>query len=159
MDSPANEIPEAGLKVSRKEFLGLLGAGAGALMLPGKLSGKDVASETNLLPAIKNRRTRISFRYFLPWAPAWGDQKFADQRLEELVRFGHESGIDAVQFFVNTFRHTYYALPVDVESQKEWIDWMRTVVAPRIRAEGFGFELNSNNSSVPPRPTRTCAPF
>jgi hypothetical protein len=142
MDSPANEIPEAGLKVSRKEFLGLLGAGAGALMLPGKLSGKDVASETKLLPAIKNRKTRISFRYFLPWAPAWGDQKFANQRLEELVRFSHEADIDSVQFFVNTFRHTYYALPVDVESQKEWIDWMRDIVAPRIRAEGFGFEMN-----------------
>ncbi len=131
-----------GLKVSRKEFLGLLGAGAGALMLPGKLSGSESASHNPLLPAVKSRKTRISFRYFLPWAPAWGDQKFADQRLEELVRFGHEAGIDSVQFFVNTFRHSYYVLPPDVECQQPWIDWMRDVVAPRIRAEGFGFELN-----------------
>src|SRR6516225_3837960 len=129
MNSTEDEIPDAAPKVSRKEFLSLLGAGAGALMLPGKLSGKNIASETKLKPAIKNRKTRISFRYFLPWAPAWGDQKFADQRLEELVRFGHEADIDSVQFFVNTFRHTYYALPVDLESQKEWVDWMRETVA------------------------------
>ena len=142
MDSSRNKIPSGSLKFSRKEFLGLLGAGAGALVLPNKLPAKEVDSGTNLLPAIKERKTRISFRYFLPWAPAWGDQKFADQRLEELVQFGHEAGIDSVQFFVNTFRHTYYALPVDAESQQAWINWMREVVAPRIRAEGFGFELN-----------------
>lgn len=138
MNPPADKNPSNGLKVNRKEFLGLLGAGAGGLMLAGKLA----ASESGLLPLVQDRRTRISFRYFLPWAPAWGDEKFAAQRLEELVRFGHESGIDSVQFFVNTFRHTYYALPVDVESQQAWIDWMRETVAPRIRAEGFGFELN-----------------
>ena len=132
----------SGSKFSRKEFLGLLGTGAGALMLPGDVSAKDAATESMLPPILKNRKTRISFRYFLPWAPAWGDQNFADQRLEELVRFGHEAGIDSVQFFVNTFRHTYYALPVDVESQQPWIDWMREIVAPRVRAEGFGFELN-----------------
>jgi len=133
---------KGGSKVSRKEFLGLLGAGAGALILPGELSAKEPPAETRLLPAIKKRKTRVSFRYFLPWAPAWGDQKFADQRLEELIRFGHEADIDSVQFFVNTYRHSYYVLPVDVESQQVWIDWMREVVAPRIRAEGFGFELN-----------------
>ncbi len=137
-----NNKPTDSSKVSRKEFFSLLGAGAGALILPGQLSAREVAAETNLLPFIKSRKTRISFRYFLPWAPAWGDQKFANQRLEELVRFGHEAGNDSVQFFVNTFRHSYYALPVDVASQQEWIDWMREVVAPRIRAEGFGFELN-----------------
>ncbi len=131
-----------GCKVTRKEFLGLLGAGASTLLLPGQLAAKEYGVGTELPPVAKNRKTRISFRYFLPWAPAWGDQKFADQRLEELVRFGHESGIDSVQFFVNTYRPTYYALPVDVESQQPWIDWMREVVAPRIRAEGFGFELN-----------------
>ena len=134
--------PNPGSKFSRKEFLGLLGSGAGALMLPGDVSARDAAAGTILPPIIKNRKTRISFRYFLPWAPAWGDRKFADQRLDELIRFGHEAGIDSVQFFVNTFRHTYYALPVDVESQQAWIDWMREVVAPRIRSEGFGFELN-----------------
>lgn len=134
--------PNPGSKFSRKEFLGLLGSGAGALMLPGEVSAKDAVAETILPPIFKNRKTRISFRYFLPWAPAWGDQKFADQRLEELVRFGHEADIDSVQFFVNTFRHSYYVLPVDVESQQAWIDWMREVVAPRIRSEGFGFELN-----------------
>jgi hypothetical protein len=140
----ASELPLAGKSpvLSRKEFIGLLGAGTGALVLPGKVVGRDVEVETHLQPPVKNRKTRISFRYFLPWAPAWGDQKFADQRLEELVRFGHEAGIDSVQFFVNTYRHTYYALPADVESQQPWIDWMRLVVAPRIRAEGFGFELN-----------------
>ncbi len=133
-----------GSKVSRKEFLGLLGAGAGALMLPGKLSGSESCfCIILLLPIVKNRKTRISFLVtFLPWAPAWGDQKFADQRLEELVQFGHEAGIDSVQFFVNTFRHSYYVLPPDVECQQSWIDWMREVVAPRIRAEGFGLELN-----------------
>lgn len=129
-------------KVSRKEFIGLLGVGASALMLASQADGSDAAPKATLLPAVKNRRTRISFRYFLPWAPAWGDRKFADQRLEELVRFGHESGIDSVQFFVNTFRHSYYALPIDVETQQPWIDWMRDVVGPRMRAEGFGFELN-----------------
>ena len=140
---PNNDTnPETGAQFSRKEFLALLGTGAGALLLPGKVSAKDAAVATNLPPIGKQRKTRISFRYFLPWAPAWGDQKFADQRLEELVRFGHEAQIDSVQFFANTFRHTYYALPVDVESQREWIDWMREVVAPRIRAEGFGLELN-----------------
>ena len=133
---------EAGSKFSRKEFLGLLGTGAGALMLPGELSAKASVAETNLPSIVKHRKTRISFRYFLPWAPAWGDRKFADQRLEELVRFSHEAGIDSVQFFVNTFRHSYYVLPPDVESQQVWIDWMCEVVAPRIRAEGFGFELN-----------------
>ena len=135
-------VPVKDSKFTRKQFLGLLGAGAGALMVVDNLSGKDSVPETNLLPAIKNRKTRISFRYFLPWAPAWGDQKFANQRLEELIAFAHEADIDSVQFFVNTFRHTYYALPVDVESQQPWIDWMRDTVAPRIRAEGLGFELN-----------------
>ena len=134
--------PPIDIRLSRKEFIGMLGAGAGALILPDRLAAAETTSEDNLLPLPKKRKTRISFRYFLPWAPAWGDQKLADQRLEELVRFGHEAGIDSVQFFVNTFRHTYYALPVDVESQQPWIDWMRDVVAPRIRAEGFGFELN-----------------
>jgi len=142
MDSEINAGTSPGTKVSRKQFLGLLGAGAGALVLPGKLSAADPASNPALPPLIKDRKTRISFRYFLPWAPAWGDQNFANQRLDELVRFGHESGIDSVQFFVNTFRHSYYVLPVDVESQQAWIDWMREVVAPRIRAEGFGYELN-----------------
>ena len=137
-----NEGLETGSKVNRKEFLGLLGAGVGALVMSGTVSGQDHPVEAKLLLRIKKEKTRISFRYFLPWAPAWGVQKFADQRLEELIRFGHDAGIDSVQFFVNTFRHTYYALPVDVESQKEWIDWMREVVAPRIRTEGFGFELN-----------------
>jgi hypothetical protein len=137
---------------SRKQFLGLLGGGAGGLMLPATLSAGEPNSATDpqtntdagLLPLIpaNERKTRISFRYFLPWAPAWGDQKLADQRLEELVRFGHASGIDSVQFFVNTLRSTYYALPVNVASQQPWIDWMRETVAPRIRAEGFGFELN-----------------
>jgi hypothetical protein len=142
MEQTANDNPVASAKVTRKEFLGLLGAGAGALMLPGKISAKDVA-EKNLLPRVgQTRKTRISFRYFLPWAPAWGDQKFANQRLDELVAFAHEADIDSVQFFVNTFRHSYYALPPDVECQQPWIDWMREVVAPRIRAEGFGFELN-----------------
>jgi hypothetical protein len=142
MSSPAQKNPIEGAKVSRKEFLGLIGAGAGALMLSGKLSAKDATVE-NILPHVgKNRKTRISFRYFLPWAPAWGDQKFADQRLEELVRFAHEADIDSVQFYVNTFRHSYYVLPPNVECQQPWIDWMREVVAPRIRAEGFGFELN-----------------
>ena len=102
----------------------MLGASAGAVMLPGELSGKDLAAETTLLPVVKKRKTRVSFRYFLPWAPAWGDQKFADQRLEELVRFAHEADIDSVQFFVNTYRHSYYVLPVDVESQQAWIDWI-----------------------------------
>ncbi len=120
----------------------MLGAGASGLMLAGKLSAKESGVGSNLLPLVKNRKTRISFRYFLPWAPAWGDQKFAEQRIEELVRFGHEAGIDSVQFFVNTFQHSYYALPTDVACQQPWIDWMREVVAPRIRAEGFGFELN-----------------
>ncbi len=133
---------ESGSKFSRKEFLGLLGTGAGALMLPGQISAADAGPKT-LPPSVgKQRKTRISFRYFLPWAPAWGDQALADQRLEELVRFGHAADIDSVQFFVNTFRHTYYALPVDVASQQAWIDWMRDIVAPRIRREGFGFELN-----------------
>ena len=142
-----------GTGFSRKAFLGLLGSGAGALMLPAGAAAQAAAG-TNPVPAAgtaggllplvpaKDRKTRISFRYFLPWAPSWGDQAMADQRLEELVRFGHESGIDSVQFFVNTFRPTYYALPVDVASQQVWIDWMRETVAPRIRAEGFGFELN-----------------
>jgi hypothetical protein len=138
----SNNQPDTGATFSRKEFLALLGTGAGALLLPGEVSAKATAAETNLPPIGKQRKTHISFRYFLPWAPAWGDQKLADQRLEELVRFGHEAQIDSVQFFVNTFRHTYYALPVDVESQREWIDWMREVVAPRIRREGFGLELN-----------------
>lgn len=142
MNSIQNNKPVDGSKFSRKEFLGMIGVGAGALMLPGKLAAKESGDGTKLLPAIKNRKTRISFRYFLPWAPAWGDQKLADQRLEELVHFGHEADIDSVQFFVNTFRHSYYVLPPDVESQREWIDWMRAVVAPRIRAEGFGLELN-----------------
>lgn len=111
-------------------------------MLPSTATGQKAGSVEELPVLIKNRRTRISFRYFLPWAPAWGDQALANQRLEELIRFGHESGIDSIQFFCNTFRPTYYALPVDVESQREWIDWMGTVVAPRIRSEGFGYELN-----------------
>ncbi len=138
--------PASGTTFSRKEFLGLLGGSAGALILPPQVSARETAAdsvaETGLPPLIARRKTRISFRYFLPWAPAWGDQKFADQRLEELVRFGHAAGIDSMQFFVNTFRASYYVLPVDVESQQPWIDWMREVVAPRIRAEGFGFELN-----------------
>jgi hypothetical protein len=132
----------AGGKFNRKKFLGLLGGSAGALLLPGKVSARDAGSGAALPPLAKNRKTRVSFRYFLPWAPAGGDQHFARQRLEELVQFAHAAGIDSVQFFVNTFRHSYYVLPVDVESQREWIDWMREVVAPRIRAEGFGFELN-----------------
>lgn len=114
-------------------------------MLPGATagqSGRESVPAEKLPPLVKQRRTRISFRYFLPWAPAWGDQALASRRLEELVRFGHAAGIDSVQFYVNTFRHTYYALPVDVEGQRDWIDWMGGVVAPRIRAEGFGFELN-----------------
>ena len=111
-------------------------------MLPGKISGQDVAAEKTRLPSVKRRKTRISFRYFLPWAPAWGDEKYAEQRLAELIQFAREADIDSVQFFVNTFRHSYYALPVDAESQHEWINWMRQIVAPRIRAEGFGFELN-----------------
>ena len=137
-----NDVPVKDSKFTRKQFLGLLGAGAGGLMLVDQLSGKDSVPETKLLPPVKNRKTRISFRYFLPWAPAWGDQKFANQRLEELIAFTREADIDSVQFFVNTFLHTYYALPVDVESQQPWIDWMRDTVAPRIRAEGLGFELN-----------------
>jgi hypothetical protein len=142
MKASDEENPIKGVKINRKEFLGLIGAGTGAMLLPGKISGRDFSSETTLLPAVKNRKTRISFRYFLPWAPAWGDQKFANQRLEELVQFAQEADIDSVQFFVNTFRHSYYVLPPDVEGQKLWIDWMCRVVAPRIRAEGFGFELN-----------------
>ncbi len=150
-DEPC-QTPVTRTAFSRKQFLGLLGGGAGGLMLPASLSAGEPSPATDpqtntgagLLPLIpaKERKTRISFRYFLPWAPAWGDQKLADQRLEELVQFGHASGIDSVQFFVNTFRPTYYALPVDIESQQPWIDWMRETVAPLIRAEGFGFELN-----------------
>ncbi len=131
--------------VSRKEFLSLLGLGAGSMLMPAALRAVTTAPampDDGLAPVIPNRRTRISFRYFLPWAPAWGDQAFANQRLEELIRFGHEAAIDSIQFFVNTFRHSYYALPVDAESQQPWIDWMRDVVAPRVRNEGFGFELN-----------------
>jgi hypothetical protein len=142
MSSDSNETSPGDGQLSRKKFLGLLGAGAGALAFANQLATAPMPTVGQPLPLIKTRKTRISFRYFLPWAPAWGDQALADQRLDELIRFGHAAGIDSVQFFVNTFRHTYYALPVDVASQQPWIDWMRDVVAPRIRAEGFGFELN-----------------
>ena len=100
------------------------------------------ANNAILQPLLRNRKSRISYRYFLPWAPAWGSPQFADQRLEELIAFGHEAGVDSFQFYVNTPWSSYYLLPVDVESQEEWITWMRDVVAPRIRTEGFGLELN-----------------
>lgn len=133
------------MSVSRKEFIGLLGAGTGAMLLPsigfanpgsGKISYKD------LLPLPLNKKTIISYRYFLPWAPEWGDQKMADTRLEELVAFGHQAGISSFQFYVNTPKSSYYILPPNAESQAEWIKWMHDVVAPRIRQEGFGLELN-----------------
>jgi len=95
-----------------------------------------------LLPLPSKRKTLISYRYFLPWAPEWGDQKMADTRLEELVAFGHEAGVTSFQFYVNTPKSSYYILPPNAESQAEWIKWMREVVAPRIRKEGFGLELN-----------------
>ena len=39
---------ESGSKFSRKEFLGLLGTGAGALMLPGQISAADAGPKTGL---------------------------------------------------------------------------------------------------------------
>lgn len=134
--------PITGTRFSRKRFLGLLGTSVGTCALPGGLSAKEPDRQRTLPPVIKNRKTRIVFRYFLPWAPAWGDQNFANQELDALIRFGHAAAIDSFQIFVNTYRHSYGAVPVDVESQQVRIDWMRELVAPRIRAEGFGFELN-----------------
>jgi hypothetical protein len=134
------------MPLSRKKFIKLLGAGTGALATPASLLANDHStfeSNATALQALQqNRKSRISYRYFLPWAPKWGDEKFANQRLEELIAFGHTAGIDSFQFYVNTPWSSYYLLPVDVESQQEWISWMKNVVAPRIRKEGFGLELN-----------------
>jgi hypothetical protein len=142
MNPTQHDKPVGGSRLSRKDFLGLMGAGAGAFLMSGEAPAQGESRQTAALSDRRDRKTRISFRYFLPWAPAWGDQKLADRRLEELVHFAHQAGIDSVQFFVNTFRPSYYVLPPDVECQQPWIDWMRETVAPRIRAEGFGFELN-----------------
>lgn len=133
---------------SRKRFISLLGATVGALATPSSLFSHAYNSQWGnmarpaLQPLQRQRKTHISYRYFLPWSPIWGDRPFADRRLEELVAFGHEAGIDSFQFFVNTPWSSYYLLPVDVESQQEWIQWMRDEVGPRIRKEGFGLELN-----------------
>lgn len=129
------------MALSRKRFIRLLGTGAGMLASsPGLLANNQQMSR--LLPLQQDKKTRISYRYFLPWAPAWGDHSFVAQRLEELVSFGHEAGIDSFQFYVNTPWSSYYLLPVNVTSQLEWVAWMKEVVAPRIRREGFGLELN-----------------
>ncbi|WP_316788260.1 hypothetical protein [Pedobacter frigoris] len=133
------------MSVSRKEFIGLLGAGVGTALLPAVALANPVYGKNGnegLLPLPQNRKTFISYRYFLPWAPEWGDQKMADARLEELVTFGHEAGINSFQFYVNTPMSSYYILPPDAESQTGWVKWMREIVAPRIRKEGFSLELN-----------------
>lgn len=39
-----------------------------------------------------------NYRYFLPYAPEWGTEEFANQRLEELVDFCEQSKIEEVQF-------------------------------------------------------------
>src|SRR5579859_3696347 len=130
------------MALSRKRFIGLLGTGAGILAAPSALhayapSALDTYTPSPLEPLRQDRKTRISYRYFLPCAPAWGDRPFATRRLEELVSFGREAGIDGFQFFVNTPWSSYYLLPVDADCQQEWVDWMKEVVAPRIRKEGF----------------------
>jgi len=133
------------MPVSRKKFISLLGAGAGLSVLPGVGFANSVSEKINkegLQPLPLKKKTFISYRYFLPWAPEWGDQKMADTRLEELIAFGHQAGINSFQFFVNTPKSSYYILPPNVESQATWIKWMVEVVAPRIRKEGFGLELN-----------------
>ncbi|MEI8248792.1 MAG: hypothetical protein WCI51_23390, partial [Lentisphaerota bacterium] len=53
-------------------------------------------------------KVTYNYRYFLPYAPEWGSEKFCNQRLEELIVFCKDAQIDAVQFFVNTLPGTYY---------------------------------------------------
>jgi len=132
------------MPVSRKKFISLLGTGAGLSILPavGLTNSGTEKNNNALLPLPAKKKTFISYRYFLPWAPEWGDQKMANTRLEELIAFGHEAGVDSFQFYINTPKSSYYILPPDAESQAIWIKWMHEQVAPRIRKEGFSLELN-----------------
>ncbi len=83
-----------------------------------------------------------NYRYFLPHPPLWGDLEHCNRRLDELLQFCCETQIDAVQFYVNTRFATYYMPPNSVEEQRAWIDWMRSVVRPRVKAQGISWQLN-----------------
>ena len=61
-----NPPAASGTTFSRKEFLGLLGGSAGALILPPQVSAHetaaDSAAETGLPPLLTRRKTRIRVR-------------------------------------------------------------------------------------------------
>jgi hypothetical protein len=82
------------------------------------------------------------FRYFLPYAPEWGDTAHCRQRLGELLAFCREARVDAVQFFVNTRPGTYYMPARSAAEQEAWAAWMKQEVAPALRAAGITYQLN-----------------
>ena len=83
-----------------------------------------------------------NLRYFLPHPPLWGTVEQCEQRVRELVEFCHETGMEAVQFYVNTRFGTYYMPPASVEKQHGWIEWMCDYVAAEIKRHGINFQLN-----------------
>jgi hypothetical protein len=83
-----------------------------------------------------------NYRYFLPYAPEWGDEKFCNQRLDELIAFCQEVQIDAVQFYVNILPGTYYMPAHNAEEQQHWAEWMKNTVAPAMRQNKISYQLN-----------------
>ncbi|MDD3926654.1 MAG: hypothetical protein PHT33_08350 [bacterium] len=87
-------------------------------------------------------RVTYNYRYFLPYFPEWGSEEFCRQRLQELLRFCREAGVDEVQFYVNTLPGTYYMPAHSAQEQMHWAGWMKEEVAPAVRAAGVSFQLN-----------------
>lgn len=87
-------------------------------------------------------RVIYNYRYFLPYAPEWGDETFCSHRLEQLLDYCQKAQVDAVQFFVNTLPGTYYMPAHNADEQRHWAKWMKDTVAPAVRSIGVSYQLN-----------------
>ena len=87
-------------------------------------------------------KVTYNYRYFLPYAPEWGSEKFCNQRLEELIVFCKDAQIDAVQFFVNTLPGTYYMPAHSAAEQLHWVEWMKHTVKPALEKINISYQLN-----------------
>jgi hypothetical protein len=87
-------------------------------------------------------KVTYNYRYFLPYAPEWGDEEFCNQRLKELIVFCKDAKIDAVQFFVNTLPGTYYMPAHSAAEQPHWVEWMKNTVKPALEKINISCQLN-----------------
>ena len=85
---------------------------------------------------------RYNYRYFLPYAPEWGDKEHCRRRLDELLDFCGKAKVEAVSFFVNLGTGEHYMPPVSADAQRHWADWMGGEVAPALREAGLSYQLN-----------------